>query len=265
VLNKGVAGTVVHGDNGMNGGDYFGLGMSGGGNTIVGTPGGDQFDLGGSMALADVLQGNGGFNVVTAPAATDVNLTASNASAGGKASTGIDAVVGSGKNAQTVEVNLSTLAVTNLGGGVKTAYFEAYLGGTASTVTVTGGTTFGWTEVGTMAPGAPLLTDATALTDASALDYYWSKAGGSTTLMHDAATQLTGYLFEQVNPKGHTALYVTVWTDAAVVDDLTPMAPRPAALAQAMAQMGASSGHAAASAVASVAAAPKLMLAAGQA
>jgi hypothetical protein len=260
VLNKGVTGTIVHGDNGLNGGDYFGLGLSGGGNTIVGTSKGDQFDLGQSTSLMDVLEGSGGFNVITGPHSTDINLTSTNASTNGLASTGIDAVVGSGLTVQTVEVNLSNLAVTNLGGGVKTAYFEAYLGGTANTVTVTGGTLFGWTEVGTMAPGAALLPNATALTDASSLDAYWSKEGGSTTAKHDAATQLTGYLFEQVNTKAHTALYVTVWTDATVVDDLVPPA-KPAAMAQAMAQMSASGANGAAHVAAASFAVPKLTLA----
>ncbi|MBV9511013.1 MAG: hypothetical protein JO303_12110, partial [Caulobacteraceae bacterium] len=66
ILVNGVSGTVIHGDSGKNGGDWFGLGKSGGGNTVTGSPAGDIFDLQNSTSLVDILNGAGGFNVVRA-------------------------------------------------------------------------------------------------------------------------------------------------------------------------------------------------------
>jgi len=237
VLTKGVASTIVHGVTGS-GGDFFGLGQSGGGNTIQGDQGGDQFDLGASAALQDILRGEGGFNVVTAPNATDVDLTTGNAT--GVASTGINAVVGGPKQAETVEVDLSTLAVAKVA-GVRTSYFEAFLGGAADTVTVTGGTTLGWVEVATIAPGSTLPANATALQDSSTLDAFWKADGGSISPTSNSATRLTGFLFEQVTAKGAASRFVTVWTDATLVNDLTPPT---APMVAAMAQLGANSAGA---------------------
>jgi hypothetical protein len=261
ILLHGGTGTIVRGVSGPGGTGYFGLGLSGGLNTIIGAAGGSQFDLGQSAFLQDVLRGGGGFNVVTAPAAADVDLTAGNANNGGVAAQNISAVVGSGRGVQTVEVNLSTLAVTN-NHGLKTAEFEAFLGGPASTLTISSGTIPGWITVGTMAPGAPLLPNALALSNAAALNAYWTADGGQTNAGSNAATRLSGTLYEQVSSKGAPLLYVTIWTDATIVDNLS--APKPAALAQAMAQMSSGGGHGAVVSDASVSA-PKLVLAASQA
>ncbi|HEX4182670.1 MAG TPA: hypothetical protein VHY34_05385 [Caulobacteraceae bacterium] len=235
VLAKGVSGTIVHGVNGL-GGDYFGLGQSGGGNTILGDQGGDQFDLGASTSLQDILRGEGGFNVITAPSAADVDLTSGNATTG-VASTGITAVVGSPKQVETVEVDFSNLK-TALVGGVRTSVFEAFLGGPSNTVTVSGGTTLGWEEVATIAPGGALPTGATALENASTLDTFWKADGGATSPTTNAEATLKGYVFEQFTAKGAASRFVTLWTDATVVNDLA--APT-AAMAQAMARLGASS------------------------
>jgi hypothetical protein len=232
VIVNGVSGTVIHGDSGANGGDWFGLGLSGGSNVIYGSTGSDIFDLQGSASLADILNAGAGFNVVQAPTAgADIDLTANNGSTS-VAAKGIDAVVGGlaatkAGGGQTVEVdpNGLTYAVDAL--GAKSAVFEALLGSTAATVTLEGNGT--WVEVATFGPGAALPAHAAALQDASMLDalYGASKA-------HTAENALTGYLFENVNAKGAALKYATLYTDATV--DNTLAAPSATVLAQAMAQ-----------------------------
>jgi len=231
IIVKGVTGTVVHGDTGANGGNWFGLGQSGGNNRIVGSSAGDIFDLVNSRSLQDVLVGGQGFDVVRAPVSgVDVNLTASNA-ATGTVSIGINGVVSNGGNvltAQTVEVDVGKLKYSLDATGAKTAVFEAMLGSSIDTVTLSGVGT--WVEIATFAPGAALPTHATALQGGAILDaLYASKS-------HTAENSLTGYLFEQVSPSGAPLKYATIYTDATVSNALAV----PAALAQAMAQLGSS-------------------------
>ena len=252
---KGVTGAVFHGDNGTNGGDWFGLGGSGGGNYIYGSPASDIFDLQQSTALSDFLIGGKGFNIVQAPTGgTDVDLTANNATTA-TAATGVGAVVSDAAAAKaggvTVEIDPTKLAVTTTS-GAKTAVFEAMIG-TPGALTLEGAGT--WVQAATWAPGAALPTGATALTDASALDaLYGSKS-------YTAETTLTGYLFEQIGSKGAVLKYVTVYTDGALVNDLT--APSAAVMAQAMAQFGATQSGAAAP-LAQVPATHAVTLAAGR-
>ncbi|HEX4182669.1 MAG TPA: hypothetical protein VHY34_05380 [Caulobacteraceae bacterium] len=260
-LGAGNKGTIVRNNKSAVGGGYFGLAGSLGGNTIVGTPNGTQFDLGAATSLIDTLQGRSGFNVVTAPHATDVNLTGGNP-ATSAASSNISAVVGAPKHTETVEVDLSTLATTTVA-GVGSAEFEAFLGGTANTLTLTGGVSTGWKEVGKMAPGAALLPKAQALVGPTLLNTYWQADGGVTTATSTAKTRLTGYLFEQIGSSGQPVEFVTIWTDATVVNHLVgPTAV--SAMAQAMAQIGATSSVGAAStpAASSGASASPLVLAA---
>jgi hypothetical protein len=242
VLANGVSGTVIRGasgpaNSGPNGGNWFGLGPSGGDNTIVGTPAGDIFDLQESSALIDILQGSSGFDVVRArgPNGDDVNLTSGNA-ATGIASKNIDAVVGNKLTVDTVEVDLGTLNVTTVG-GVKESVFEAMLGGAASTLTISAATGTKWVEVATFAPGSTPPANAEALSNATILNSLF--LGGPT---YTAQNSLTGYLFAQVNNRGTALKYVTVYTDATLVSALTPASP--AAMAQAMAQMSPSSANA---------------------
>jgi hypothetical protein len=240
VLANGVSGTVIRGaagpaNAGPNGGNWFGLGPSGGDNTVVGTTAGDIFDLQNSSSLIDILQGSTGFDVVRArgPTSTgdDVDLTSGNPTTG-IASKNIDAVVGKLGAPDTVEVDLGTLNVTTVG-GVKQSLFEAMLGGAASTLTISAAIGTKWVEVTSFAPGTAPPANAQALSNATILDSLF--LGGST---YKAENQLTGYLFEQVNARGAALKYVTVYTDATLVNNLT--AGSTAMMAQAMAQMGAS-------------------------
>jgi hypothetical protein len=243
ILAKGVTGTVVRGTagagkgGGPNGGNWFGLGASGGVNTIVGTSVGDIFDLQNSTALIDILKGSTGFDVVRArgPNGDDVDLTSGNGTTG-IASTQIDAVVGSLKTVDTVEVDLGALNVSSVG-GTKQSVFEAMLGGAASTLTISAGATTHWVEVATFAPGTTPPPNAEALSNPKVLDALF--LGGTT---YTAENKLTGYLFEQVGAKGAALKYVTIYTDATLVNNLTPASA--AAMAQAMAQVGAPSASA---------------------
>jgi hypothetical protein len=228
-LKAGASGTVIRGDNGANGGDWFGLGGSGGLNQIYGSRAGDIFDLQLSTSLQDILHGNAGFDVVLAKAiGADVNLTATN-SATGVAATSIEAVVGSGGKTQTVEVNPNALAVSTDSTGAKTSVFEAMLGGDASDVLTLEGPGK-WMEIGTpFAPGSALPTHATALTGATILDGLY---GGT---VHTAENSLTGYLFEDVGAKGVPLKFVTIYSDSAINNQLA--APSTALMAQALAQL----------------------------
>jgi hypothetical protein len=222
-LKAGVTGTKVVGDNGANGQNWFGLGQSGGGNHIVGSKGGNLFDLQLSTSLQDWLTGGTGFDIVKAVAAgADVDLTANNPS--GHAATGIDAVVGSANlsNTQTVELDLTKLQYVTDSTGAKGAVFEALLGSVDDVLTLSGGGR--WLEVSTFAPGSTLPAHAAALAHADLLD----AAFGSHT--HTAENSLTGYLFEQLDLHGNVLKYVTVYTDATIDSLLTPPATTPAAL-----------------------------------
>lgn len=218
VLKNGVSGVIVHGGDGANGGDWFGLAGSGGGNLISGTPAGDLFDLGGGPALIDLLHGNGGFNIVRAGAdGVDVDLTSNNAAAGG-AAVDIQAVVGAvGTTSDTVEVSLSNLAVSNVQAGgttYKTSVFEALLGSSSDTLTLSG--TGNWVAIATnLTPGGALPTAATALTNASVLDPLFDPSRPKNT---DAENAVVGTLYALENAKGTViSRYATVWTDATSV------------------------------------------------
>ena len=258
VLANGVSGTVIRGaggpaSGGPNGGNWFGLGPSGGNNTIVGSPAGDIFDLQNSSALVDVLKGSTGFDVVRAkgPNGDDVDLTAGNATTG-IASRNIDAVVGSKTTTDTVEVNLNTLNVSTGGAGGQ-SLFEAMLGSTNSTLTLSATTGTFWNEVATWAPGTTPPQGALPVEQPAILDALY---GPGT---YKAENSLTGYLFEQVTKKVAVLKYVTVYTDGTLVANLTAP-PAAAAMAQAMAQMGTSSSAGAQTGVAA-GNATKLMLA----
>jgi hypothetical protein len=238
VILNGVSGTVVHGTGGSvqgsgpNGGNYFALGLSGGNNIVDGTAVGDLFDLQNSTSLSDILHGSTGFDLVRARnpnlAPDDVDLTSGNATTG-VASRNIDAVVGSANEPDTVEVDLSTLKVTTVG-TTKESVFEALLGGPGSTLTLSAPVGSHWTLVTSFAPGAAPPPNAEALKDPNGIiDTLYAKGGTP------AETTLTGYLYEQVNSKGAALKYVTVYTDATLVSNLS--APSAAALTQAMAQM----------------------------
>ena len=210
-----VTGATVHGDNGANGANYFGLGGSGGNNTVYGSKAGNTFDLQTSISLKDVLIGGAGFDVVHAGAnGADVDLTAGNATTGIAAK--VDAVVGSAVLAavQTVEVDAIALRTTKDASGVNTAVFEALLGSTSDTLHFTASKGM-WVDLGSFAPGSALLDHAVALSNADVLDSLFHSAA------HTAANSLTGYLFERVDAKGHALEYVTVYTDATLDNGLT--------------------------------------------
>jgi hypothetical protein len=232
-LKAGVTGEVIHGDNGANGGDWFGLGGSGGGNTITGSVGDDVFDLQNSTALLDTLNGGTGFDVVRAVAnGADVDLTTNTT---GFAAHNIEGVVSDTASTkaggiQTVEVNPNQLKFSVDATGAKTAVFEAMLGSADDTVTLEGAGK--WMQVATFAPGAALPTHASALVGGALLDSIY---GGKT---HTAENSLTGYLYEEVNAKGAPIEYVTIYSDATIANNLA--APSATLLSQAMAQFGAS-------------------------
>jgi hypothetical protein len=215
VLKAGVSGVIIHGDAGANGTNWFGLGLSGGGNHIFGSAGGSIFDLQTSTSLQDYLIGGAaGFNIVRATAdGADVDLTANNAFTA-KAATGIDAVIGGPNLAylQTVELDVGKVAYSLDATGAKVGVFEAMLGSSGDVLTLSG--TGKWVEVATFAPGAALPQHASALVDASVLDAQFG------SLQHTAENSLTGHLFEQVNNQGTVLKYLTVYTDATVVDTL---------------------------------------------
>src|SRR5579859_2190196 len=176
VLANGVSGTVIRGASGgagggPNGGNWFGLGPSGGANTIIGSPVGDIFDLQNSSALVDILKGSTGFDVVLAKgtsSAIDVDLTAGNPTTG-IASRNIDAVVGKNTATDTVEVDLGTLNVS-LVNNVKESVFEAMFGSTSSALTLSAATGTFWNQVATWAPGAAAPANAEAIDNPAVLD-----------------------------------------------------------------------------------------------
>jgi len=232
-IKAGASGTVIRGDSGANGGDWFGLGGSGGGNYIYGTKAGDIFDLQLSASLADILRGGAGFDVVFAKAeGADVDLTVNNPNTG-VAATNIDAVVGSAGNGQTVEINPNALTVTLDSTGAKTSVFEAMLGGDAGdTLTLEGPGK--WAQIATFAPGDSLPTHATPLESAAILDGLFP---GST---HTAENSLTGALYESVGARGAILKYVTIYSDSTISNQLASASP--ALLAQAMAQTSSGAG-----------------------
>ena len=230
-LNGGVSGTVVTGDTGANGGDWIGLGKSGGNNIINGSKQGDIYDLQSATSLMDILRGSGGFDVVRAKAdGTDVDLTAGNTTTG-KAAASVDGVVGAATTTTTVEVNIGALAVATDATGAKTSAFEALLGSSADTLTLSGAGR--WKNLGSFNPGDPLPTHATTLAGGAILDALYN--GGPT---HTAENSLVGTLYEQVSGTGAAVKYVTVYTDATVVSTL--LSPPAALLAQSIAQLGSS-------------------------
>lgn len=213
-LRQGVTGASIHGDDGNNGTNYFGLGQTGGSNHIFGSKAGNVFDLQTSTSLQDWLTGGKGFDVVRATAdGADVDLTANNAS--GHAATSIDAVVGAlnSKLIQNVEVDVTKLTQTIAANGDKTLVFEALLGSSDDTVHLTGGGK--WVQVAAFAPGSALPDHASALVGADVLDAQFGSK------VHTAENSLTGYLFEQVDLKGNPVKYLTVYTDATIDNQLT--------------------------------------------
>lgn len=226
-LRSGVTGATVHGDDGNNGENYFGLGGSGGNNHIFGSKVGNVFDLQASASLQDILTGGKGFDIVRASAdGADVDLTANNAISG-RASTSIDAVVGSGKLAtiQTVELDVGKLQLTIDPSGDKKYSFAALLGSADDTLTLSGQGR--WIEVDTFAPGAALPAHASALLNAADLDAEFANPS------HKAVTSLTGHLFEQVDARGNALKYLTVYTDATINNLLTAPTAAAAAFAHA--------------------------------
>lgn len=216
-LSNGVTGLTVHGDSGLNGANYFGLGGSGGNNTVYGSKAGNTFDLMNSTSLKDMLVGGIGFDVVKATAnGTDVDLTANNGNTG-IAAKSIDAVVASPAlaNIQTVEVDPTTLRTVKDASGVNSAVFSAMLGSSADTLTVTSSKGM-WIELGSFAPGSALPTHAQAIQGADVIDSIYHNS------QHTAATSLTGHLYERVDGLGHVLEYLTVYSDATVVNALTP-------------------------------------------
>jgi hypothetical protein len=229
-VKAGASGTAIRGDSGANGGDWFGLGGSGGLNQVYGSRNGDIFDLQLSTSLQDYLHGNTGFDVVLGKAiGTDIDLTANNGSTA-VAVTSIEAAVGSGGKTQTVEVNPNALAITTDSTGAKTAVFEAMLGGDAGDALTLEGPGK-WMQIATFAPGSALPTHATTLTGATILDGLY---GGST---HTAENSMTGYLFEDVGAKGVPLKFVTIYSDSAINNQMA--APSAALMAQALAQLSA--------------------------
>lgn len=213
-LKSFVADTAVHGDSGKFGANYFGLGGSGGNNLVFGSVAGNVFDLQLSTALQDKLIGTAGFDIVKASAdGADVDLTVSNGTTG-KASTFIDAVVGSNNlaNVQTVKIDANTIRYATDASGAKVGVFSALLGSDADTLTLAGGGK--WIQIADFAGSEPLPDHAVALTNAAALD---AEFGPST---HKADTSLHGFLFQQVDLKGNVIKYLTVYTDATLDNQL---------------------------------------------
>jgi hypothetical protein len=233
---RGVAGSAP--GSGPNGGNWFGLGPSGGSNTVYGSPVGNIYDLQNSSALIDTLRGSTGFDVVLGKNSTGVDVNLTSGGQTGLASRDIDAMVGNKAASDTVEVDLSTLNVTNVG-GVRESVFEAMFGSTNSTLTLSAPSSTHWIEVTSFAPGAAPPPNAQPLYNPSMLDALYGPGS------YKAENSLTGYLFEQVNAKGMplaTPKYVTIYTDGTLATGSLPAAA--SAMAQAMAQMGASSSAA---------------------
>lgn len=222
-LTQGVTDTNVHGDAGTVGVNYFGLGGSGGNNTLYGSKAGNTYDLVNSTALQDVIKGHStGFDVIVAKAeGADVNLTVNGAA--GRTSTFIDAVVGKATTTQTVELDVNSVRYAVDGTGAKSAVFTAFLGSDADTLDLSGSGK--WVEVATFAPGSSAPLHAAALQGASVLNAHYGTGA-------DAAAVLTGHLFEQVGATGNAIKYLTVYTDATIINELA----EPSAFA--LSQMG---------------------------
>jgi len=218
-LKVGVTGLNIHGDAGNFGINSFGLGGSGGNNHIYGSKAGNVFDLQLTLSLQDILTGGNGFDVVKGAAnGADIDLTANNGTTS-HAATLIDAVVGSNNlaNIQTVEFDVNTARYTLDATGAKTAVFEALLGSTSDTLSLSGNGK--WVEIASFAPGAALPLHASALINANILDAQFG------TSPHKAATSMTGHLFEQVDLHGNPVKFLTVYTDATIDNQLaTPAA-----------------------------------------
>ncbi|HYZ47602.1 MAG TPA: hypothetical protein VE567_01775 [Sphingomonas sp.] len=212
LLRAEVTGIKVAGDSGANGINWFGIGTSGGGNEITGSKVGNIFDLQTSTALIDQLVGGKGFDVVKAGASgADVDLTGL-FGPNGKASSGIDAVVGSLNDTQTVELDVSKLRIATDATGAHVASFTALLGSSADTLTLSGAGK--WAEIATFKPGEPLPDHAVALSNTGVLNDLFASS------KHTAENSLDGHLFAQVNSRGDVVKYVTVYTDATIDNHL---------------------------------------------
>jgi hypothetical protein len=208
-----VSGTIINGISNGNGGDYVNLNASGGNNTIIGSSVNDVFDIGTSGYLNDILIGNGGFNVVTTEGPSDIDLTSGNTSTG-VAAKAVQAVVASATaGTQTVEVDISTLAVSKA-----SAIFEAFLGSSASTLTISASKGV-WSLVNTFAPGTTPPPGAAGLTDSDLLNTLFG-----ATKSYNAAADLTGYEFERIGAHNSILETVTVYTDATVATMIQSMA-----------------------------------------
>lgn len=216
-----VADTAIHGDSGKFGMNYFGLGGSGGNNQIFGSTAGSVFDLQLSTTLQDKLSGTAGFDIVKAAAnGADVDLTVTNGTTG-KASTFIDAVVGSSNLAsiQTVKIDANTIKYATDASGAKVGAFTALLGSQADTLSLAGGGK--WTQIADFQGSAPLPDHAVALTNNSALAAEFGRSP------EKAVAGLHGYLFQQVDLKGNVVKYLTVYTDATLDNQLAAPAVSP--------------------------------------
>lgn len=211
-LRSSIADTAIHGDSGKFGMNYFGLGGSGGNNQVFGSSAGNVFDLQLATTLQDRLFGTAGFDIVKAAAdGADIDLTASGAT--GKASTFIDAAVGSSNLAtiQNVKIDANMVRYTTDTSGAKVGVFHALLGSLDDTLTLSGGGK--WIQVAEF-QGSALPEHAVALSNANLLD---AEFGVSP---HKAATSLVGHLFEQVDLRGNVVKYLTVYTDATIDNQL---------------------------------------------
>jgi hypothetical protein len=230
-----VSGTVVQGNSATNGGDYFNLAASLGGNEIIGSTASSVFDVGTSGALSDILVGGGGaaaFNVVTSTGAGEIDLTANNGVTA-TAAKNVRAVVGSASVAQTVDVDLSTLLLTS----VTQSYFEAFIGsGSTLNVEASKGT---WQLAETDAPGVtPTTAHTTPLANADLLNTLFG-----ATKTDNAGNALSAYVFQEIVGTGvhaRVAETVTIYTDATVSNSTTA----PALLAQSMASFAPAGGSA---------------------
>lgn len=214
--------TAVHGDSGKFGQNYFGLGGSGGNNQIFGSTAGNVFDLQLSTTLQDRLLGTAGFDIVKASAnGADVDLTATNGTTG-KASTFVDAVVGSSNLAsiQTVKIDANTIRYATTESGDKVGAFTALLGSDADTLSLAGGGK--WTQIADFQGSAPLPEHAVALSNTGALAAEFGRTPDKV------AAGLHGYLFQQVDLKGNVIKYLTVYTDATLDNQLAAPAVSPA-------------------------------------
>jgi hypothetical protein len=211
-----VSDSTVRGDSRANGLSWFGLGLSGGYNHIIGSAGGNVFDLQTSTYLQDRLTGGKGFDVVRAAAdGADVDLTVDGGT--GFVAASIEAVVGSANanNVQSVELSVNNLKFTNDATGAKVGIFEALLGSAEDVLNLSG--TGKWVEAAVFAPGDPLPDHALPILHAEILN---SVMGVQSASAHSAENALIGHLFAQVNGKGEAIKYLTVYTDATIESSL---------------------------------------------